>query len=186
MSEEEKRNEEGTHVLPLNAGNVMDTIYNRFMAHFTPFGFQGSQDDVDFHPLPYKPEASDELLLKKPWRVILELYTEDRRMLMGLDLYGDVILGRGESHPGRIIIDLDPYDAHELGVSREHAMMRPTSSQLFVIDQGSTNGTTVNGVRSGRGVATALKHEDLLRLGNMVLMVHIAGKPGASAQPPKS
>ena len=82
-------------------------------------------------------------------------------MYMGLDLYGDVILGRGDSHPGRIIVNLEPYGARDLGVSREHVMLRPTPTRLFAIDQGSTNRTTVNGVPSGRGIATELRDEAL-------------------------
>ncbi len=177
MSDEPPKSSDETFVIPAGASSAMDRIYNRFMAHYTPFGFQQRGSQVQYHPLPYKPEAGDELLLKQPWRVELELYAQDQRMVVGLDLYGDLILGRGESHPGRIILDLDAYGAHSLGVSREHVMLRPTPTRLFAIDQGSTNGTTVNGVTSGRGVATELHNEDLLALGNLVLMVHIRAKP---------
>lgn len=168
-----EHHDDGTHVIPINAGEMLDTIFNRFISSYTPFGFHASQEDVVYKPLPYKPDEGDQLLNKYPWRVILELVTEDTRLMMGIDLFGDIILGRGESQPGRIIIDLDQYGAQGLGVSRIHAMLRPTMTQLFVIDQGSTNGTTINGVRSGRGIATPLKHEDLLRLGNMMFVVHV-------------
>ena len=157
-------------------------IYDRFMAHYTPFGFQQRADEITYHPMPYKPEPDDKLLLKQPWRIILELYSGTQRMVLGLDLYGDIILGRGNSSPGNIVLNLDEYGAKELGVSRQHLLLRPTISKLYAIDKGSTNGTTVNGSPSGRGVATPLKHEDLIGLGNMVLMVHIVSKP----EPPAS
>lgn len=168
---------EKTFVIPLNLGDPMKQVYNRFMAHYTPFGFQHRDDEIEFHPLPYKPGPDDKLLIEKPWRIILELYDQAQRMVMGLDLHGDVILGRGDSRPGRIILDLDNYGAQQSGVSREHVMLRPTTNRLFAIDQGSTNGTTINGAPSGRGIATPLNNEDLLSLGNMVLMVHIVSKP---------
>ncbi len=98
-------------------------------------------------------------------------------MVVGLDLYGDVVLGRGDSHPGRIILDLEPYAAQSMGVSREHVMLRPTKTHLYVIDQGSTNGTTVNGTLCSRGIAIGLKNDDMLSLGNMLLVVHILSKP---------
>lgn len=166
-----------TYILPINASDPMKVIFERFMSHHTPFGFEKSAADLTYHPMPYRPDDDDPLMLKQPWRIILELYTDDQRMMMGLDLHGDVILGRGPSRPGRIIIDLEPYGAQKLGVSREHLMLRPTELRLFAIDQGSTNGTTVNGAASGRGVATALKNEDLLGLGNMVIMLRIVERP---------
>lgn len=171
---------EDTRIIPGGSIDPMQVVYERFMAHFRPFGFRTREEEPVYHPIPYKPEPDDKFLQQQPWRILLELYSGDQRMTMGLDLYGDVILGRGQSQPGRIIIDLESYGAQGLGVSREHIMLRPTETRLFAIDQGSTNGTLVNGVRSGRGVATPLKDEDLLSLGNMVLMVHIVKKPEPS------
>lgn len=157
--------------------NPVEMIFNRFTAYYTPFGFHTVDDEIQYHALPYRPEPGDELLLKSPWHVLLELYSGDHRMVVGLDLFGDIVLGRGESRPGRIILDLEPYGAKGLGVSREHVMLRPTTNKLFAIDQGSTNGTLINGLPSGRGLATALKDQDLINLGNLVLMLHVHSKP---------
>jgi hypothetical protein len=169
-----------TNIIPGGISDPMRIVYDRFMAHYQPFGFRSRQEEPSYHPIPYRPGPDDELLQTEPWRILLELYTGEQRMTLGLDLFGDVILGRGESQPGRIIIDLDAYDAQGLGVSREHVMLRPMPRRLFVIDQGSTNGTLVNGARSGRGIATPIKDEDLLSLGNLVVMVHIAKKPSTA------
>jgi len=166
-----------TFILPMGVAQAIDAIYNRFMAHYTPFGFQPRGEEIKYHPLPYKPEPDDPLLLVQPWRIELELHTDVQRKVLGLDLYGDVVLGRGPSRPGRIILDLDDYGAHELGVSREHLMLRPTRTRLFAIDQGSTNGTTINGATSGRGMAIALHNDDMIALGNMVLLLRIIKKP---------
>lgn len=177
MTDQEYVNEE-TYVIPIKAGDVISTIFDRFMAHYSPFGFQSPQADIVYHALPYTPGDDDPLLLKQPWRVSLELYVEEHRMMLGVDLYGDVILGRGKSQPGRIVIDLDPYNARELGVSRDHVMLRATTHGLFLIDRGSTNGTTVNGSPAGRGVAIQLNDQDLIHLSKMVMMVHIVSRPG--------
>jgi hypothetical protein len=169
-----------THIMRLNGMDLMDQVFNRFLAQRRPFGFVRQGTDVEYHPFPYVPGPDDPLLLKSPWRIELELQSADRRMILGLDLYGDVILGRGESRKGRIILDLDQYGAQEHGVSREHLMIRPTSTRLFAIDQGSTNGSTVNGVPLGRGIATELHEDDLIAMANMVLMLHIVRRPGQS------
>ncbi|HOA22789.1 MAG: FHA domain-containing protein [Aggregatilineales bacterium] len=155
----------------------INTIFERFLMYYTPFGFQTRVDDVVYHALPYKPGPDDNLLLREPWRVRLELYVQQKPMHLGLDLYGDVVLGRGKSKPGLIVVDLDEYNALELGVSRQHLLLRPTARHLFAIDQGSTNGTTINSMPLGRGMARALADEDLINLGNMVLMIHIVKRP---------
>lgn len=167
---------EETFIVPQQEDRI-NAIFERFLIYYTPFGFQTRVDDVAYHALPYKPGPQDELLLREPWRVRLELYVGQKPMHLGLDLYGDVVLGRGKSKPGLIVVDLDAYDAQELGVSRQHVLLRPTARHLFAIDQGSTNGTTVNSMPLGRGMARALADEDLLNLGNLVLMIHIVKRP---------
>jgi hypothetical protein len=177
MSED---NSQETSIIKGSALDPLNTIFERFMANKTPFGFQVRQSEQEYHPIPYKPNPADDndkLLLIEPWRVQLELYADDQRRVLGMDLYGDVILGRGDSRPGRIILNMDPYGAQELGVSREHLMIRPTKTHLFALDQGSTNGTTINGSPSGRGVATQLKNDDLISLGNLLLLVRIISRP---------
>jgi hypothetical protein len=158
------------------------TIFDRYARNYAPFGFEQSARCSEYHALPYKPQADDSLLLRRPWRIMLELHAGGQRMVMGIDLYGDVILGRGDPQPGRIIIDLEAYGAHAQGVSREHVMLRPTASSLYAIDQGSSNGTAVNGSTLGRGVATPLKDGDLLSLGNLVIAIHVVNQP-ARAKP---
>lgn len=166
-----------TFIVAAGQADRLNAIFERFLAFHTPFGFQSQVDKLVYHALPYKPAPEDDLLLKQPWRIRFELYVNQKRMHMGLDLYGDVILGRGVSSPGEIVVNLDQYDGAAMGVSRRHLRLRPTSRHIFAIDQESTNGTTVNGMRLGRGMARALDDEDLLNLGNMVLMLRIISRP---------
>ena len=170
-----------TNIIRHHAANTVDRIFQQFLEQHTPFGFHPNLADLPYHPLPYRPQPGDALLLPEPWRVRLELLAGRRRMYLGVDLYGDVVLGRGSSRPGRIVLDLEPYGALEHGVSREHLMLRPTPNQLFAIDQGSTNRTTVNGMPSGVGVATTLAGDDLLSLGEMAIALRVITRPADAA-----
>jgi hypothetical protein len=176
---ENSRTDDETYIISTeNAADIMGTIFSRFISDYKPFGFQRAGTELAYHPLPYLPGPDDEYLLKSPWRIELELQTDqEKTMVVGLDLYGDIILGRGESQEGRIILDLEPYGAKELGISREHLMLRPSPQRLFAIEQDSTNGTTINGVSAGRGIVIELHNDDLLALGNMILILRIIKMP---------
>jgi serine/threonine protein kinase len=66
-------------------------------------------------------------------------------------------------------IDLAPHDGATLGVSRVHAQLRLYGDSWIVEDQGSTNGTFVNGRRVGRGEEVGLRIGDRLRCGRLVM-----------------
>lgn len=177
MTDDNQTSSDETIMLPASELFAMSLIFDRFMSGSKPFGFTPPSTDRTYHPLPYKPEPDDELLLKTPWRVELELHTAGERQVLGLDLYGDVILGRGRSKIGKIIVDLETYGASSMGVSRTHLLLRPTPTRLFAIDQGSTNRTAINSVPMGKGIAKALSDKDMLTLGNMLLQLHIVTRP---------
>ena len=96
---------------------------------------------------------------------------------VGLRIVGDVILGRRsekatESNPD---IDFADYeDLHDIsGVSRKHALMRPTPNRLYLLDLNSTNGTRVNGIPVNQSRAHILEHGDTLSFGNVLFVLHI-------------
>lgn len=71
-------------------------------------------------------------------------------------------------------------------ISREHARIFDRDGETFVADLNSSNGTFVNGERVSR---VALKHGDVLKLGEVELRVEVAGAgvaPTAIAPPPAS
>lgn len=160
-------------------GSEIERIYRRFVDNQSPFGFQPRDQTLTYHPLPYLPADEDQLMLATPWRLVLELQVDDRPLRLGIDLYGDITLGRGSSRPSRLILDLTEYGAKDRGVSREHALLRPTVSRLYLIDLGSTNQTFVNSVPSGRGVATTLTDKAMITLGTMVIVLHIVEMPAS-------
>lgn len=112
------------------------------------------------------------------WRIILDNLGADKAP-MGLDILGDIVMGRGKVGPLAPDLDMEPYNAHGLGVSRRHALLRPTVNNLYVIDLGSTNGTFHNGVRLGPGVARVVANNDTLSLGNLSFTVKIVDRPEA-------
>lgn len=109
------------------------------------------------------------------WRVRLEL-AFDRKALLGLDIYDEVTIGRGDGSEDVITL-FNAEDASQLGVSRKHCMLRATANQLFVIDLGSTNGTRLNGYMIGPHSPYNVSDGDLLTVGRMDLIVNIVQHP---------
>ncbi len=110
------------------------------------------------------------------WRIRLDP-TFDSRYHLGLDVNGEVALGRGQDAPDLVNL-FDASEAEQLGVSRRHAMLRPTESKLYIIDLGSTNGTWLNGRSIGVNMPYSLSNGDILRLGRLEVTVQILKRPG--------
>jgi signal transduction histidine kinase len=108
------------------------------------------------------------------WRMMFEL-AHDPSIRVGLDVRGEVTLGRGQDGP--CFVALGPFEADLLGVSRTHAMLRPTDDKLYIIDLGSTNGTWLNGHSIGVNTPYSLTNGDLLTLGRLELTVRIVKPP---------
>ena len=85
---------------------------------------------VTYHPVPSTFAGSDKLPL---WRVKIKFGGVDQRVVTGLDIYGDAIIGRGSGAPDSPDIDLTNLDALKLGVSRRHAMRLRFSSSGVIL-----------------------------------------------------
>lgn len=92
---------------------------------------------------------------------------------LGIEILGDVVLGR----MGSADLDLEPYGAHRKGVSRRHALLRPTANRLYMIDLDSTNGTRHNALTLGAGQAREICDGDIITLGSLSLGVRIIRSP---------
>lgn len=115
------------------------------------------------------------------WRV--ELRPSDSKFpILGLDLYGDVIVGRGGDPAALPDLDLDPYGAVSHGVSRQHAFFHPTEQRLYLTDMGSSNGTRWNSVKLGQGQAQILAHNDIISFGNAIFQVNILHTPSSGVR----
>lgn len=90
-----------------------------------------------------------------------------------VEIAGDTVLG--VARPGQEAPDFDlcPYQCSGKGVSRRHAMLRPSRNHLFIIDLQSTNGTHVNALPVGTGMAHKLSNNDTISLGALTFSVKI-------------
>ena len=72
------------------------------------------------------------------------------------------------------LIDLLPYGAMELGISRMHAMIRKTKNGYKITDLGSSNGTWLENQRLTAKKAYPLESGDRIRLGRLNILVFYA------------
>src|SRR5262249_7776057 len=80
-----------------------------------------------------------------------------------------ITIGRfnpGETPP---TIDLNPYNASLLGVSRHHAIIHRSEKGYTLEDLGSTNGTWVNEVKVGAHKSVDIHNGDLIRFGQLAV-----------------
>jgi hypothetical protein len=96
-------------------------------------------------------------------------------MQLVLDLSKPILLGRNfsESSTTHLCIDLTPFDAESMGVSRRHALMEIQDNRLVVTDQQSSNGTLVNSKTIEPLIPFLIMQGDLLTLGHMKIQVNL-------------
>ncbi|HEC23119.1 MAG TPA: FHA domain-containing protein [Chloroflexi bacterium] len=115
------------------------------------------------------------------WRVLFHI-TGPQPSTVGLDIWRVTVLGRADPHSAfRPDLDFAPYGAMRYGVSRRHALVRPSEHMLYLVDQNSTNGTWVNGQRLIGGREFPLSDGDIIELGALRMTVRIVQSPHQSA-----
>jgi pSer/pThr/pTyr-binding forkhead associated (FHA) protein len=84
-----------------------------------------------------------------------------------------VIVGRGDplSSTPQPDVDLGPFGAETLGVSRHHVELNWRNGLIYIADVGSTNGTLLNGQRLIAGVERILRDNDELMIGHLRTLV---------------
>jgi hypothetical protein len=106
--------------------------------------------------------------------VNISLHIIDSGQIVHLSQSKEFTLGRMiEGQPILPDIDLSPYDAFTLGVSRLHAALRRVQNDIVISDLGSSNGTRVNGQRIVPHVDYPLNHGDVITLGKLRIQVLI-------------
>lgn len=137
-------------------------------------GYMTSLRDVRYRKVP------DNFTQNTPfWRVRLDL-TYDSHVHIGLDIYEAVYLGRGQDEADFVGL-LAEEDAAQMGVSRQHAILRPTPTALYLVDLGSTNGTRLNGHRIGVNIPYRLHDGDGITFGHLEFVVRIIQTPDTRA-----
>jgi hypothetical protein len=106
------------------------------------------------------------------WRIQLQ----NKAKTLGLIIYDDVFVGR---MAGGLIpdVDLTRFAPESLGVSRQHALLRPNENDLFLVDLDSTNGTFHNGVRVSAEVPVKLNDGDTISFGRVHFKVKFLTQP---------
>lgn len=122
--------------------------------------------------MPVRLPSPDVDLSMRRWRIELFIRAT-QEALLGLDIFADAVLGRGAGGKDAPDINLDPYLAYELGVSRRHALLQPGTDYLHLIDAGSTNGTWCGGNLVPPGQPTVIHNNEIIALGNLTLQIRL-------------
>ncbi len=136
-----------------------------------------SQPPMLSKPAPPTSEDTDRVRLvpkqpePPPWRLIMTT-TGKRPSTIGLDVRQSLVIGRADPDESQSPdLDLTPHSALDQGVSRQHAVLIPTSEALYLVDLDSTNGTWINGDYLDPGQRYALNAGDRVELGLLRLLV---------------
>lgn len=138
-----------------------------------PFGTVGTATTYRVLPTRLADSAQGHTLR---WRIELHGLSRDFGPI-GIDIVGDVILGRGNGSSGGPDLNLDPYGGFDTGVSRQHAILRPSRNALYLIDLSSTNGTWHNALKLGSGTTRAIANNDTITLGRLTFTVRLISLP---------
>jgi len=105
----------------------------------------------------------------------ISLHIVDSGQVLHLAERAEFTLGRTiEGQPILPDIDLSPFEAFTLGVSRLHAALRIVNHEVVITDLGSSNGTRVNGQKIVPHVDYPISHGDIIALGKLKIQVLIS------------
>jgi len=102
------------------------------------------------------------------------LYSTEREEVIDIPKQNEFTIGRFVE--GQVItpdVDLNNYEAYDMGISRLHATIRINveKNKIFVVDLGSANGSSVNGYEIPANSEVPLNHGDVLSLGKFNMKV---------------
>ena len=111
-----------------------------------------------------------------PW--VLEFRIIGTVDILKTDLNAPVLIGRMDPHKGIYPqINLDPHGGQNKGVSRRHAKIFAQDNRVLIQDEGSANGTYLNGVRLNPVMPQRLRDGDRLKLGELEMQTRFVMKP---------
>lgn len=104
----------------------------------------------------------------------ISLHLIDSAQVIHLAERNEFTLGRAiEGQPILPDVDLSPFDAFTLGVSRLHAALRIVKGEVVITDLGSSNGTRVNGQKIVPHVDYPVSHGDVIAVGKLKIQILI-------------
>ena len=106
--------------------------------------------------------------------VMLRIEVEGGITPLLLPLIDEAVIGRHDpsSHTSPEL-DLTPYGAYQLGISRRHASIERRNNIPVLVDLGSRNGTFLNGHRLKANQVVPLQQGDEIRLGKIAMKIFI-------------
>ncbi|NWF68522.1 MAG: FHA domain-containing protein [Chloroflexi bacterium] len=128
-------------------------------------------------PLPERGPRPATHLLAPPWRVLLQVGSENKTTV-GIQVREYTVLGRADGKENDADVDLNPYGALQNGVSRRHAAIAHDKGALYIEDLESTNGTRINGFQLTPNQKYRLRDGDELELGRIRIVVRFV-RPSA-------
>jgi pSer/pThr/pTyr-binding forkhead associated (FHA) protein len=111
------------------------------------------------------------------------LITSDpKQKLLRLEVVADTVVGRVGEDTMPPHLDLGEHFKTAKGISRRHALLRPTDTDLFLIDLGSTNGTFLNEKRLPPRMAQKVSDEDIITFANFHLKIMFVSQPAGASK----
>jgi predicted component of type VI protein secretion system len=112
------------------------------------------------------------------WELQLHILGTNKVFAFAVGRIDRLVIGRRDPDTGwPPDIDLAFYGAYENGVSRRHAIITYTQNTLWLMDNGSPNGTYLNEQRLEPRQTYALKSGHQIRVGRLTLSVTLASYP---------
>ena len=113
------------------------------------------------------------------WCISLTILEFDTQMVINIS--GDLMLGRqGQSDERYTFIDLSGYNAHQHGVSRQHAIIALQNKRVVIKDNASSNRTLLNGKKLQPHRDYTLRPGDIISLARLELQFNLNFDPFAS------
>lgn len=114
--------------------------------------------------------------MSRPWRIGLRILQKEQRIIF--DMGGPLVIGRMEEHGNAFPdIDLGPYSADDMGVSRQHLTLKMDGDRIVAMDNGSRNGTLLNNERMQARVDYPIRDGDEITLGLMRMKIEFLVNP---------
>ncbi|MDQ7027375.1 MAG: FHA domain-containing protein [Anaerolineae bacterium] len=121
-----------------------------------------------------EPPAHITAQLNSPDKMVVTVPRSKNQDLIILNLdKGEFFIGRSEEGV-EVDINLVPYGASRLGVSRKHARIFFSDNTWMVEDLGSTNGSYLNRRHMTANTPNIIRHGDELVFGKMLVQVYFS------------
>lgn len=112
------------------------------------------------------------------WVIELKIGAE----LLKIRLDNRLVVGRFDKNQTKQPdIDLARFGAEEQGVSRQHLAIHVENDHLMITDLKSGNGTTLNNTRLEPNKPHIVKHNDQIRLGNLLMTLRVVVSSGGQS-----